>query len=164
MPELNRQLWDMAGNDALETAQRLFGEQVGYLSPFQSLETVVEGQDCSVLRLCDRNFRIVCPNALNSLVEPLQKCVWVKRYDWLSAVALPVEKLRAITVIATVREPHRIEQLPNNQAVPVKFPVQSQCIPMLIWQHPINGKPAVELHISATDKQKLLAQLSSLST
>lgn len=164
MPELNHQLWDMAGNDALETAQRLFGEQVGYLSPFQSIETVVEGQACSVLRLCDRNFRIAYPNALNSLVEPLQKCVWVKRYDWLSAVALPVEKLRAITSTATARPPHRVEQLPNNQAVPVRFPIQSQSVPMLIWQHPVNGKPAVELHVAATDRPKLLAQLSSLLT
>ena len=64
---MSRMLWDMAGVDGLEVAQTLFGEKVGHLAPFQSLETVVQDKDCSVLRLCDRNFRIVYPGTLHNL-------------------------------------------------------------------------------------------------
>ena len=155
MPKLLSALWDMAGSDALAVAQQLFGRQIGYLSPFQSIETSLEGCDCSVLRLCDRNFRIRYSNPLDRLINPLQRCVWVKQYDWLSMHSLPIEQLPTLAKMATARPPHRLANLPNNQAVPANF----KGIPILIWRHSVRGEPAVELHAAATDKDKLIEQL-----
>ncbi len=152
-------IWDMAGKDALAVAQQLFGHQVGYLSPFQSVETVREGQACSVLRLCNCNFRISCADALDQQVATHQRGVWIKQYGWLSTLSLPIEQLSALTKTATTRAPHRLQNLPNNQAVPASF----KGIPVLIWRHPIQGEPAVELHVAATDRIRLLEQLKSLS-
>lgn len=148
-------LWDIAGIDSLEVAQRLFGEAVGYLAPFQSLETVVAGQDCSVLRLCDRNFRIAYPGPLNQHIAPLQASVWIKQYSWLSAVFLPESQLSHLANQATVRPPHRLANLPNHQAVPA----QLDDIAILIWRHPTQGSPTVELHTARTAANDLLKKI-----
>lgn len=148
-------LWDMAGVDGLEVARSLFGEEVGYLAPFQSLETVVQGKDCSVLRLGDRNFRIVYSGTLHHLITPLPSRVWLKQYDWLSAVTLPLEQLPALLEKATVRAPHRLAGLPGHQAVPARI----DDIAALIWQHPVHAKPAVELHVAQADLDRLIEKI-----
>ena len=148
---MNRILWDMAGVDGLEVAQSLFGEEVGYLAPFQSLETVVQGKECSVLRLCDRNFRIVYSGSLDRLRRPPQSCVWLKQYSWLSAVTLPIGRLPILLEKATVKAPHRLANLPDNQAVPARL----NNIAVLIWRHLVQGRPAVEVHVSRTDLDRL---------
>lgn len=151
-------LWDMAGIDGLAAAKYLVGEKVGYLAPFQSMETVLEGQDCSVLRLCDRNFRFVYPGPLDQLAAPLQGNIWLKQFDWLTRMSLPINFLSQIISQATVRPPHRLEQLPDHRATPAQF----QGIPLLIWQHPSQGKPSVELHVARKDLETLTLKLEQL--
>lgn len=83
------QPWDMAGADGLVAARALFGEVVDHLAPFQSLETELESEACSVLRLCDRNFRVTYSGPFDQRVAALNLNLWVKQLDWLGAIALP---------------------------------------------------------------------------
>lgn len=155
---VDNSLWDMAGVDGLAVAKHLFGEEVGYLAPFQSMETVLEGKDCSVLRMCDRNFRIVYPGPLTQLVDPIQADIWLKQFDWLTRLYLPINFREKIILQATVRPPHRLEKLPNHRAVPA----QLQGIPLLIWQHPNQGQASLELHVARKDLEPLLTKLKQL--
>ena len=152
---MSQTLWDMAGVDALDVAKSIFGEEVGYLAPFQSLETVVQGKGCSVLRLGDRNFRIVYSDTLHHLVTTLPSRVWLKQYDWLSTVTLPIEQLPVLLKKATVRAPHRLVNLPGHQAVPARI----DDIATLIWRHPVQAKPAVELHMAQANLDRLMKKL-----
>ena len=77
---MDNSLWDLAGIDGLAVAKYLLGEEVGHLAPFQSMETVLEGKDCSVLRLCELNFRIVYPGPLDQLIDPIQGNIWLKQF------------------------------------------------------------------------------------
>ncbi len=153
-------LWDLSGVDSLEVAQSLFGEEVTYLSPFQSVETSLAGRACSVLRLCDRNFRIRYSGPLDKSVLSLQRCVWVKQYDWLGSLTLPIEQLPKLIENATARAPHRLTSLPNHQAVPAR----SKDIPLLIWRHTIQEMPAVELHAAQSEIDRLKQLVDPISS
>lgn len=152
---MDSSLWDMAGVDGLAVAQQLFGEDVGYLAPFQSMETVLGGKDCSVLRLCDRNFRISYSGPFRQLVDPIQAHIWLRQFDWLTRLYLPINLLSQIISQATVRPPHRLENIPNHHAVPA----QLWDIPLLIWQHPIQGQQGLELHLACQDCERLVGKL-----
>lgn len=108
--------WDMVGKDGLRVAKALFGEAVDRLAPFQSLETELDGVPCSVLRLCDRNFRIIDPGAFDQKVAAIQAemtaDVWVKQLPWIGAIALPFEQAQLLIQKATARPPHRHTNLP----------------------------------------------------
>lgn len=151
-------LWDMAGVDGLAVARHLFGKDVGYLAPFQSMETRLAGKDCSVLRLCDRNFRISYPGPLCQLIEPLQANIWLKQFDWLVSMSLPTSFLPQIISQATVRPPHRLKNSPNHQAVPA----QLYGIPLLIWQHSKQGQPILELHLARKNVESLVSSLEKI--
>ena len=155
---MNNSLWDLAGVDGLAVAKRLFGEDVGYLGRFQSLETTLAGQDCSVLRLCDRNFRIAYSGPLHQLVAPLQPNTWLKQFDWLTRLSLPISQRPQILPQVTVRPPHRLENLPNHQAIPARL----QSIPLLIWQHPPQDQTILELHVARKDLESLTIGLEQL--
>ena len=151
-------VWDLAGVDGLAVARQLFGEDVCHLAPFQSLETTLQRQDCSVLRLCDRNFRIVYSGALHQLVGPLEANIWLNQFDWLVRLLLPTTMLATISAQATVRPPHRLINIPNHQAVPI----QLQTIPLLLWQHSWQGEPTLELHAAKKDVETLTILLRDL--
>ncbi len=153
-----QKLWDMAGVDGLEAAQSLFGEDVTCLSRFQSVETVLAGEDCSVLRLCDRNFRIRYSGPLDQLIAPLQRCIWIKQHDWLGALTFPLGQLPTFIENATVRAPYRLTNLPNNQALPARF----KDIPLLVWRHSVQENPTVELHAARSDLARLSQQLEDI--
>ncbi|MGB3295605.1 MAG: hypothetical protein WBB01_21690 [Phormidesmis sp.] len=148
-------LWDMAGVDGLAVAISLFGEAAGRLAPFQSLETVFRGQDCSVLRLCDRNFRIACSHPLDSLIASLQADVWIQQYDWLSVVAIAPDQLPKLIEQATVRPPHRLD-LPNHQAVPAQIAETA----VLLWRHTCRDRPVIDLHVARSDSDRLIEQIN----
>lgn len=141
---MDSSLWDMAGVDSLAVAKYLFGEEIGYLAPFQSIETALGGKDCAVLRLCDRNFRIAYADSLQPYLEPIQANIWCKQFDWLTRMVLPNNLLSRIISRATVRAPHRLQDIPNHQAVPI----QLDGIPVLLWRHPNQGKASFELHVA----------------
>ena len=151
-------LWDMAGVDGLAVARKSFGDSVGHLAPFQSMETVLAGNACSVLRLCDRNFRIVYRGPLQPLIEPHQGNIWLRQFDWLTRVTLPASALSQITSQATVRPPHRLDPLPNNRAVPA----QLLGIPLLIWRHSQQGQSVLELHLANKNAETLASSLERL--
>lgn len=154
------QPWDMAGKDGLRVAKALFGEAVDRLAPFQSMETELDGVPCSVLRLCDRNFRIIYPGTLDQKVAAIQAEkqaeLWVKQLSWMGAIALPFEQAELLIQQATTRPPHRHTNLPCHCAVPV----QIQQIPALLWHHPIQEKPSLEVHL-AINHLKQIATYSS---
>lgn len=152
-------LWDMTGVDSVEVAQLIFGKQTIYLAPFQSVDIVLEGEGCSVLRLCDRNFRIRYAGPLKQLIHPLQRCVSLQQYDWLGTLTIPTHQLSALTKRATIRPPHRLENLPDHQAVPARL----QGISLLIWRHFIQEQSAIEIHTAKKDLSKLTAQLDLLA-
>ncbi len=179
-------LWDLAGPDALSVALHVWGECIGRLAAFQSLETELQGQACSVLRLCDRNFRILYPHPQDSLdpIDSLDQCIdahlkkasltssnhahpihypiqyWIKQYSWLSRLCLPASQLLPLTQQATVRPPHRLADLPNHQSVPACLSSLYGEIPLLIWQHPVQRQPTLELHTAHKTFQPLLSYLS----
>ncbi len=143
-------LWDVTGIDALAVMIDIFGESVSQLAPFQSLETVLDGEACSVLRLCDRNFRIVA----SSFQVPTQQ-VYLHQFDWLSRIRLPIEQLSLLSSVATVRPPHRLKDLPENCAVPI----QVSGIAVLLWYHPDQGQPILEGHTARRSLTTLLDAL-----
>ena len=157
---MNNSLWDLAGVDGLAVAKRLFGEDVGYLGRLQSPETTLAWQDCSVLRLCDRNFRIVYAGPLQQLITPLKAKIWLKQFDWLARLSLPISLLPEIISQATVRPPHRLKDIPNHRAVPA----QLQGMPLLIWQHPHQGQPILELHAARQDLKTLTSKLEQIQS
>jgi hypothetical protein len=151
-------LWDMAGVDGLHVAKSLFGDAVDRLSPFQSLETELQGEPCSVLRLCDRNFRIAYPGPLDALAVFRDRNVWIQEFTWLVAASFPIELLPNLTAQATVRPPHRLINLPNHQAVPA----QIDGIALLIWRHPNQGQPALELQTARAKLDLLVERIGIL--
>ncbi len=151
-------LWDLAGVDGLAAARYLFGPEVDYLAPFQSMETLLQEKNCSVLRLCDRNFRIVYAGPLQQLITPLKAKIWLKQFDWLARLSLPISLLPEIVSQATVRPPHRLKNIPNHRAVPA----QLQGIPLLIWQHPHQGQAILELHAARQDLKTLASKLEQI--
>ncbi len=52
------QLWEFAGVDGLQFAKTLVGNAAGKLALFRSLEATVANHPCSLLRLCEHNFRL----------------------------------------------------------------------------------------------------------
>jgi hypothetical protein len=151
-------LWDMAGVDGLHVAKLLFGDAVDRLSPFQSLETELQGEACSVLRLCDRNFRIAYPGPLDQFDVFRDRNVWIRQFAWLGEVSLPIEQLPTLIAQATVRPPHRLINLPDHQAVPA----QLDSIALLIWRHPSKGQPALELQTARTNLDRLVERIGML--
>jgi hypothetical protein len=154
LPQSN--LWDIAGVDGLHVAKSLFGNAVDRLAPFQSLETELQGQACSILRLCDRNFRIVYPGPLDQFEVFLNHKVWIKQFTWLGAISLPIGLLPKLIAQATVRPPHRLAALPNHRAVPAEI----DSIAILIWRHPRQGQPVLEIHTAHTDLDRLIERLT----
>lgn len=160
--------WDLAGADGLVAARALFGEAIDHLAPFQSMETTLEGLPCAVLRLCDRNFRLTYPGPLNQILEALRLQIWIKQLDWMGSVVLPnqsstislnPEGCPSILAYASVRAPHRLHGLPLHCAVPA----QILTLPVLIWHHPIQGQPTVELHLAKAQIENLGGLIQSFS-
>lgn len=122
------QLWDFAGVDGLQFAQTLVGEAAGKLAPFQSLETTVADYPCSLLRLCENNFRLGIQGNF-AIQAPAKMRVWVKRCETIKAIALPNSEQNLLLQIATTKPPHRLQEIALNRAVPARI----NGISVLIW-------------------------------
>ncbi|GAB4376849.1 MAG: hypothetical protein Kow00121_24740 [Elainellaceae cyanobacterium] len=152
------QRWDIAGIDGLAVAKTLFGESVNHIAPFQSLETHLNGMPCSVLRLCEGNFRVSGHSAelaqINQLI-PINQRVWVKQLDWLSAIVIPEAiGLSRLTELAIAKPPYRLSSLAVNCAVPARI----QGIAVLVWRHSVQEQPAFELHLATADLNQIQAE------
>jgi hypothetical protein len=149
------QSWDIAGVDGLAQVRDWFGETVERLSPFQSLETHWQGQPCSLLRLCESNFRLSIPANLVFATLPSQQRVWIQQFNWLGAMALPETVLSPLAQIAIPKPPHRLMGLEPNCALPARLHGTA----ILIWRHPIAGVPMLEIQTAQADLARVIAQL-----
>jgi hypothetical protein len=147
--------WDIAGVDGLQLAKLWFGPEVDRIAPFQSLETTWADKPCSVLRLCEGNFRISCVESPEKIDIPQDFRGWVKQFDWLSAIAIPDSALSCLEKIAIPKPPYRLSTLKVNCALPARI----DGISALIWRHAIWQQPAIELHTARKDLHQLRVKL-----
>jgi hypothetical protein len=161
------QLWDFAGVDALQVAKHLFGEIVDKIAPFQSLETNLNRQPCSLLRLCENNFRFRISGTDAELQQAIRSLdaaqfnvrVWIKSLDWLTAVALPEAiALPLLCQRVTPKPPHRLLGLQQHRAIPGRMDGDS----VLLWRHRMLGQSIVELQMAAKAKEAVQAKLICL--
>jgi hypothetical protein len=163
-------LWDFAGVDGLQVARNLFGEKVSQLAPFQSLESSFNAHACSVLRLCENNFRVALSrdHGLDLAIEDMNLDVWVRQCnpfqgppqkrlaintaDRMATLVLPEQLgLSCLHRLATTKPIHTLENLPLHCAVPARL--QQKAI--LVWHHPWLGHPRFELHTAQADAQTI---------
>lgn len=153
-------LWDLAGVDGLAVMQELFGAAIDRIAPFQSLETELDRIPCSILRLCEHNFRIGWSGAPEVLQAQLaavtrDRGVWVKQFPWLSRLLLPETlPLDRLAQVATPKPPFRLSTLALHCAAPVRI----EGIAVLVWRHPVQGQDCLELHVA----QESLARIRAL--
>ena len=142
---------DFAGVDGQEVAQALFGEQVSRLSVWQSLDTDRNGTSCSVLRLCQGNYRVGAyggdADALGQALSEAAhgKRVWVKPCGLSSLIAQDAPEL--LLPVATVKPPHRLAGLPGDHAVPARL---GDCA-VLLWRHTVTARAVLEVQTAAGD-------------
>lgn len=151
--------WDFAGVDGLALARALFGTEVSHLAAFQSLQTECGGAACSLLRLCENNFRVRADGKPAQLADTLCEAasgrqVWVKP-SALASLLLEEEEWRLLRGAASVKPPHRLTELPVSRAVPARI---AGCA-VLVWHHPINGINTLEVQTAPDDLGKVSAAL-----
>jgi hypothetical protein len=160
------QLWDFAGIDGLQLAKRL-DTAADRLAPFQSLALTIDYQPCSLLRLCEGNFRLQIQGQgvanrmdIAAWLQAQQAGlrVWVKQCVWMSAIALPeAVGWHQRPGFAVPKPPHRLVGLLVDRAVPARI----NGISVLIWRHSVYGQPAFELHTATRDLERLHAVLQT---
>lgn len=152
-------LWDFVGIDGLSLAKTL-DSAADRLAPFQSLETTIDDQPCSLLRLCEGNFRLRVHShvdvAASLQVQPSGLRVWLRQCPWMSAIALPeAVGLRQLPTLAMPKPPHRLEGMVGDRAVPARI----HGISVLVWRHVVGGQPAFELHTATRDVKHIQSVL-----
>ena len=146
--------WDFAGVDGLALASDLAPEIADRLSVFQSQTITIAGETCSLLRLCEKNFRLSASQAvaekIESHLQPAQNqwCVWVNRCENLGFLALPdALGMTFLQDNATPKPPHRLQGLSHDRAVPARL----NGIAILIWRR----REWVELQVAISQKNDL---------
>lgn len=81
--------------------------------------------------------------------------VCVKRYEKISAIALPNSEQNLLLQTATTKPPHRLQKTALNCAVLARI----NGISVLIWHHSLLGKPVLELHTAIRDAEAIKAIL-----
>ncbi|NJO80601.1 MAG: hypothetical protein HC827_20235 [Cyanobacteria bacterium RM1_2_2] len=158
---VHAQHWDFAGIDGLQVAQNLFGDAIGRLAPFQSAEISLTQGHCSVLRLCEGNFRVGWQGEPEIFQQQMAQAhsgrrVWVKQLPWLSVLFLAESAgLLCLPQIAIPKPPYRLQAMPLNCAIPARIDGMS----VLVWHHPINAQPVFELHMAVQHLQPIRAVL-----
>lgn len=155
-------LCDIAGVDGLQVMKALVGQEVDRIAPFQSLEAEIEGISCSVLRLCEGNFRLSWQGKNRRLLSYLESTaagqrVWVQQFPWLSAILLPERiSLDHLIELAVAKPPFRLSALALHCAAPARIVGRS----ILVWRHPIQGREQIELHLAAQQQQAIESLLT----
>jgi hypothetical protein len=160
---LPNSLWDWAGVDGLQFGKALFGEPIGRIAPFQSIETHYQNTPCSVLRLCEGNFRLSLPQEV-SLEEAIAQSthfqVWIKPCKQLTTIVLPEAiGLDLLLQIAVTKPIYRLEAIAPHCAVPA----QIDHIAVLIWRHVLQEQPTVEIQVSLQDRDAVEVKLEQAS-
>ncbi len=150
-------LWDFAGRDGLQAALQVFGPEANRIAPFQSFSTSWQQQPCTVLRLCQQNFRVALPQeaALNVAIQALELNLWVKPCTTLATIFLPrAEGLERLPNLATTKPLYPLDPLPLDRAVPARI----ENYAVLIWHHTWDAQPYLAIQ-TATAQRDVLQQL-----
>ncbi|MEO1125614.1 MAG: hypothetical protein AAFW84_14620 [Cyanobacteria bacterium J06635_15] len=155
----NYHLWDFAGVDGLQVAIALFTPAINHIAPFQSLTSEFNQQPCTVLRLCENNFRVALPAEMpfDQAVSDLGLNVWIKPCQTATLV-LPADfGLQHLAKIATTKPIYTLNPFPLNQAVPARI----NGIAILVWHHPWQGQPRLTIQTALADIDTVQAVLCS---
>ena len=144
-------LWDLAGVDGLSVARVLFGAAAARLSVWQSLDTEWGGPPCSLLRLCENNFRVgLYGGPPEALAVDLERAAQGRRV-WVKPCRMAVLRARdapeTLLPVAAVKPPHRLAGLPKGWAVPVRLEDRA----VLLWRHTIAGTTTLEVQTAPAD-------------
>ncbi|MEO0984882.1 MAG: hypothetical protein AAFY20_04965 [Cyanobacteria bacterium J06639_14] len=140
-------LWDLAGMDGLQAAIALFTPQISHIAPFQSLTTTFNQQPCSVLRLCENNFRVALSEAtlFDQAVDALGLQVWAKPYP-AAVLVVPTDfGLQRLTEIARTKPIYTLNPFPCDRAVPARIDGTA----ILAWHHSWQGQPRLEIQTAS---------------
>jgi hypothetical protein len=152
-------LWDWAGVDGLQFGKALFGEPIGKIAPFQSIETHYQDIPCSVLRLCEGNFRLSLPREISlegALAQSTHFRIWIKPCEQLTTIILPEAiALDLLPQIAVTKPIYRLEAIAPHCALPARI----ENIAVLVWRHTLQGQAIIELQVSLQDQDALRAKL-----
>lgn len=164
-------LWDIAGVDGLQVMKALFGEACDRIAPFQSFEVELEQIPCSVLRLCEGNFRLRWAGDIPHLRSILHSVtatqrVWVKQFPWLRSLQLSdhmtISQLSCSAISPTgellciAKPPFSLQSLAINCAAPARI----DGISVLVWRHTMQGAEHIELHTAWQSIQQLEQSLA----
>jgi len=156
-------LWDVAGIDGLQVMKTLFGPQVDRIAPFQSLDATLNQTPCSLLRLCEGNFRIrfsadTTPSQLSLEAATQGYRVWIKQFAWLGSLLLPPGIAPAtLAPMAIAKPPFQLKSLAPYCAAPARI----DGISVLVWRHPIEGRDRLELHLAHRDLWVVRSRLTA---
>ncbi|MDX2214986.1 MAG: hypothetical protein SFY66_16985 [Oculatellaceae cyanobacterium bins.114] len=150
-------LWDVAGVDGLQVMKTLFGDQCDRIAPFQSFEAELDHTPCSVLRLCEGNFRIRWAGDADHLKSMLYSVttdqrVWVKQFPWLVSVQLPhtLDTVK-LSQMAIAKLPFSLTSLALNCAAPARI----ETLSVLVWRHTLQTTETLELHTARKSLEML---------
>ncbi len=157
----NYRLWDFAGVDGLQAAIAQFSPSVSHLAPYQSLTTTFNQQPCSVLRLCENNFRVALPEHADfaQVVTPLGLNIWVKPSSTANLVMPAASGLSKLAQIATTKPHFTLNPFPLNRAVPARIHGAA----ILAWHHLWQGQPGLLIQASAADFQAIQRRFTESS-
>lgn len=150
-------LWDFAGVDGLQVAIKLFSSSVSYLAPYQSLTSECNRQPCSVLRLCEHNFRVALPEQENfeQAIARLELDVWVKTSPTANLLMSADSGLARLAQLATTKPFFTLDPFPLNRAVPARI----HGVAILAWHHLWQAQPRVLIQTAAADFEFIQRQL-----
>ncbi|MGB3138964.1 MAG: hypothetical protein WBG38_09300 [Nodosilinea sp.] len=142
-------LWDFAGVDGLQVAIALFSPDISHLAPFQSLRAEFSQQGCSVLRLCEGNFRVAVPETirLDQAIAPLNLKVWVKPCATANLVMPATAGLERLAQIAIIKPLYTLNPFPCDRAVPARINGKA----ILAWHHLWQGEPRLLIQTACSD-------------
>ena len=146
-------LWDFAGVDGLQAAIALFTPAISHLAPFQSLTADFNHRPCSVLRLCENNFRVALSNdlAFDEAIAELKLKVWSKPCTAFNLV-IPTEwGLTRLAKVATTKPIYTLTPFPCDRAVPARV----NEIAILAWHHLWNAQPRLTIQTASTNANKI---------
>ncbi|EDX87336.1 hypothetical protein S7335_5044 [Synechococcus sp. PCC 7335] len=146
-------LWDFAGVDGLQAAIALFSPAISRIAPFQSLTTDFNHQPCSVLRLCENNFRVALSEklAFDHAIAELNLKVWSKPCSaatWTIPTDLGLARLPKIALTKPI---HTLTPFPLERAVPARI----NQIAILAWHHLWNEQPRLTIQTASANAAKV---------
>lgn len=157
--ETDYDLWDFAGVDGLQAAIALFTPAISHIAPFQSLTTNFNHQPCSVLRLCDNNFRVALSEkqAFDQAISTLNFNVWCKPCPAVTLVIPTDVGLAYLPKIATTKPRYTLDLFPCDRAVPARI----NGIAILVWHHSWYGQPKMDIQMARANFEVIRKAFSS---